>query len=378
MGAERLLSEIVGINSIFPNESRLAAFVERRLKRMGFRVRRDYLTRSRYNLLAERGKGKGSILFYCHLDTVPDYGDWHTNPFRLTAKGDQLYGLGTCDMKGGTAAALCAIDEARGKRIKMLFCVDEENISEGAWHAVTHNKEWFKDVKFAVSCEPGDSRRHTGGSNVITIGRRGRVVISIDIEGLASHGAQPQRGVNAINEASTIVKHLGMFRLLKHGRLGPETIFVRKLESSSTSLSVPDKAHLELDMHLVPPSTRKDAESRAKEFIEMLFRNKHLDSRTKIKVGIKERKTPYIEPYVNHRNNGHIKRIFGIVADDYGKAIPNYGSSVADDNILSTELHVPIVTIGPTGGNEHSENEWVSRKSLKQLVGTYSRIIEEC
>ncbi|MDE1823683.1 MAG: M20 family metallopeptidase [Candidatus Micrarchaeota archaeon] len=378
MDVERLLSEIVRINSIFPNEKGLAVFVEHRLKRMGFATRRDYLSKTRYNILAERGTGNGSVLFYCHLDTVPDYGNWHTNPFRLTAKGNALFGLGSCDMKGGMAAILTAVDQIRDKKIKMLFCVDEENISEGAWHAVTYNKAWFRDVKFAVSCESGDSKRHTGGSNVVTIGRRGRVVISIDIEGLASHGAQPQRGVNAIDEASTIVKHIGMYKLLKHGRLGPESIFVRRLEANSTSLSVPDKAHLELDIHIVPPSTRKDAEGRARELVNELFRSKHLDPRTKINVSIKERKTPYIEPYVNHRNNRHIKKVFSIIKEDYGKAIPNYGSSVADDNILSTELRVPIVTIGPTGGNEHSENEWVSRRSVKQLVGTYSRIIEEC
>lgn len=370
------LEELVSIPSVFPNEHRIAEFVETLLKKEGFNVRRDYVSKNRFNLLAERGKGKRSILFYAHLDTVPNYGSWIADPLTLTRRGDKLYGLGSCDMKGGLAAALVAASDVYDKKVKFLLCVDEENISEGIWHAIKH-KRWFRDVELAISCEPGDSRRRTGGANIVTIGRRGRVVISIDIKGLSAHGANPQRGVNAIDEASTIVKHIKMFKLQRHRRLGPETIFVRSFDSDSTSLAVPDKAHLELDIHLVPPSTVKSAVDRTNVLIRHLFSTGRLDQRTKIVVRIKERETPYIAPYVHDGRNRHVRKVLSIIRSVYKEPVLNYGSSVADDNILSNQLHMPVITLGPAGGNEHSQNEWVSYESLNNLVRLYNAIIKE-
>ena len=49
-------------------------------------------------------------------------------------------------------------------------------------------------------------------------------------------------------------------------------------------------------------------------------------------------------------------------------------SSVGDDNVLAT-LRIPVITWGPSGGNAHSANEYVSEKSLDTFVNMYSDLL---
>lgn len=375
MDAESLLGKLVGINSVFGSEKAIGEFLESYLRRIGFNTFRQNFGDGRYNIFAERGDTTKTLLFYGHMDTVTIHGSWKHGPLRLSKEGDKLYGLGACDMKGGIAAMLTAIEANKNRGIKVLFCGDEENISQGAWKAI-EMKKWFEGVKFIVSCEPGDSKKHTGGANVITIGRRGRVVIQVDITGRSAHGANPQNGINAIYEAAKIALGTRLFELRNHPKLGKENIFVRNIYGSSASaLDLPDKAHIELDIQLVPPSTTMDALKRSNNMISHLRRTGAIIPGTEVEVRIKERKTPYIDPYVESTSNPAIRRLLGIVNKCSARPIINYGSSVADDNILSNSLHKPIVTIGPRGGNEHAPEEWVSSSSLMELAKLYGEII---
>ncbi|MHB1829846.1 MAG: M20 family metallopeptidase [Candidatus Micrarchaeaceae archaeon] len=376
MDAEQILSKLIAINSVFNNEKEIGIYLESHLKGLGLKTNRQYISQDRFNIMAERPGAGSAILFYAHMDTVTPHGKWKGDPFHALKEGDKMYGLGACDMKGGISAILSSLSKNKDCRVKLLFCSDEENISKGAWSAVKR-ASWFKDVTFMVSCEPGDSTRHTGGANVVTIGRRGRVVIDIDVYGLSSHGANPQRGINAIDEAAKIVSAANTFKLRYHPNLGKETIFVRKIEGSSDSaLDLPDKAHLEFDIQLVPPSTTKDVLSRIESAIGRLREKGRLNPLTKVVVNVRKRETPYIEPYVGDLKDSKISKVLDLIRENIREPFINYGSSVADDNILSNVIRKPIVTIGPTGGNEHAQNEWVSRKSLKELVKVYGLILE--
>ena len=185
MEVEDILKRLVSINSVFGNEKNIGVHLESSLNRLGFRTRRQYFADNRFNVFAERGNGDSSTLFYGHMDTVTAHGDWKSGPFDFRREGDKLHGLGAGDMKGGLAAMLKSLESDNGNRIKVLICGDEENFSEGAWTAVKERK-WFNDVDFMISCEPGDSKRHNGGAHVVTVGRRGRVVIEAAVYGLSS------------------------------------------------------------------------------------------------------------------------------------------------------------------------------------------------
>ncbi|MEP7044980.1 MAG: acetylornithine deacetylase, partial [Dokdonella sp.] len=75
------------------------------------------------SLLAIRGKP--TLLFNVHLDTVPDSPHWSASPFELRVDGTRAVGLGACDIKGAAAAFVAAAARSEGDAA-FLFSSDEE------------------------------------------------------------------------------------------------------------------------------------------------------------------------------------------------------------------------------------------------------------
>ncbi len=112
-------------------------------------------------------------MFYGHLDTVPLYGEWDSDPYRLTARDDRLFGLGAADMKGGMFAILEAakrLELPKGRKIKIALCVDEENESIGAY--ALSADPFLQDVQLIIAAEIGDARPEKEGAKTISLGRR--------------------------------------------------------------------------------------------------------------------------------------------------------------------------------------------------------------
>ena len=85
------------------------------------------------NLLATLGPAvPGGVVLSGHTDVVPVDGQpWTTDPWELTEKANgNLYGRGTCDMKGFVAACLANITAFQRARLKVpmhfAFSYDEE------------------------------------------------------------------------------------------------------------------------------------------------------------------------------------------------------------------------------------------------------------
>lgn len=364
-----LLRKVVGIPSVFPNEEKLALFVEKFLRKLKYKTRRQYIGRNRFNVIGEIGKGSPSILFYGHLDTVDVCEGWETNPFELKVKNDVAYGLGVYDMKGGLVAILETLKRFRPKnlKIKVAFGVDEENISEGAHFLVSSG--WLKDVDFAIVPEAATTYENLGPKMII-LGRRGRVAIKIIVRGKSAHGAQPDLGINAIEEASKIIQGLKRLKLRSHKLLGKSTVCPLKFESKVDSLSVPDFAEIVIDRHLVPPETEESVLKEMREMVESL----HLRARVEVK--FVERNTPFLMPYITPKNNPFVKVVANVVKRRFGEVLYGYGLSVADENYFGARAKIPVVVLGPKGGNCHAPNEWVSISSISDLVEIFTETLE--
>lgn len=95
-----------------------------------------YLDPAGYYGYADYGQGEELIGIIGHLDVVPegDHSLWQTDPFTGTVIADKLYGRGSGDDKGPTAASLhglkAVIDSGVPfkKRVRYIFSTDEESM----------------------------------------------------------------------------------------------------------------------------------------------------------------------------------------------------------------------------------------------------------
>lgn len=376
---ERIISnlkKLVSINSIYPNEYEVSQFLFDYLKEKNFKVEKLFLTPNRFNVIAEKGSGNNSFLLYAHTDTVPLYGKWDFIGFNLTIKNKKAIGLGSADMKGGISAILESIDGFLPKnfKLKVCFAVDEENFSEGAFHL--EKTSWLDDVKGILvpeSCLPASKSKKA--ERFISIGRKGRTVLTIKIKGLSAHGVEKSKGINAIEEGSTLINFLkNDFPLTDNKNMGKSDFFVRRFEGKSTSLSIPDYAEIELDFHLVSPDTSEKIKKQVVDFISNLKMKSAL--KADYEVIFSPRPTPFLEPFEFDKDEPFLKTVIDAMYEVYGEVFFNYGQSVADENVFGIK-GIPTFTVGPLGDNHHSANEWVDLDSLKNLAKVYRKVLEK-
>src|SRR5262245_48260471 len=128
--------------SVTPAEGGALAFLEKTLKAVGFTVHRmtfsEAGTDSVENFYARIGATAPNLVFAGHTDVVPpgDEKAWKHAPFSAEIAGEELYGRGAVDMKGGIACALAAVIDhlaAHGGKpkgsISFLITGDEEGIA---------------------------------------------------------------------------------------------------------------------------------------------------------------------------------------------------------------------------------------------------------
>jgi acetylornithine deacetylase len=137
-----------------------------------------------------------------HVDVVPvDGQDWTTDPFRLTAKGDRLYGRGTCDMKGFVAAALAAVPAMTGavlkKPIHLAISYDEEVGCTGVRTLLAVLKDRPMKPEACFVGEPTNMQ-------VVTAHKTGRPV-KVTVRGHEVHSSLRPFGVSAIEEAAKLI-----------------------------------------------------------------------------------------------------------------------------------------------------------------------------
>jgi succinyl-diaminopimelate desuccinylase len=378
MNAEEYLRQLVAIDSTREREGAVADFLEPHLRRLGFEITAYPLNTERRNLLASRGSNP-SICVYGHMDTVPVYNGWETDPFTLTHRDDKLYGLGASDMKGGIAALLAAIEHLpQSVPLKLLFCYDEEYDSDGAWSVVNNCQDWFDGVTYILSVESGVESMNTTDSS-ICLGRRGRVRFRVDITGFSAHGSNTHNGVNAIDIASQLVPILNTAPMATNTELGTGTQYVALIQASNSGLSIPDQCQLEIERHFVPPETVQsilaDYQKICASFLSNLPLTEEQRKLVHINVRTKPRANPYMEPFVTPISNSFARRAMQHMDTILGGHKVTYGLSVADDNIFATVCKKPVIVIGPRGGNEHSPNEWVYAKSLDAYARFYAALL---
>ncbi len=192
-----------------------AELIGRRLAARGFAV--EYLRargapgdsdrHPRMNVVARReGQGRGPCVhFNGHIDVVEPGRGWTVDPFAGLVRDGRLYGRGACDMKGGLAAAIVAVEALLESGVplpgalEISGTVDEESGGFGgvAWLA---ERGYFSAprVDHVIIPEPLNVER-------VCLGHRGVWWAEVEMHGRVAHGSMPFLGVSAIRGMATFL-----------------------------------------------------------------------------------------------------------------------------------------------------------------------------
>ncbi len=307
-----------------------------------------------------------TVLLNGHLDTVEICEGWTREPLGAEIEGDKMYGVGALDMKSGSTAIMLAVeafsktvDKFNGE-ILYTFVSDEE----GPFGLGTDNLilDGYTD-NADVALVPEPSSGFAGEDfPCLCLGARGGWKYKVNVKGKSAHGANPEKGINAISEASKILLEIENSELKSHEKLGPGAICVIDIEGGGAPLSVPDQASFSVFRHV---TIGEDKNYIRKEFEKALERANIDGSAT-----LEFREAPHNKcdgflPYVVSESNPYTQSFKQSVLDvTANEANIAYFSSVGDFNYLGARAKLPTFVFGPDGENYHSADEYVDLNTV--------------
>jgi len=193
-----------------------AELIGERLRKRGFEVAYlraegapgDSATYPRINVIARRESGRPGpcVHFNSHIDVVTPGEGWTVDPFAAVVKDGRVYGRGACDMKGGLAASIIAVEALIDSgldlpgTLEISGTADEESGGYGgvAWLA---ERGFFSPprVDHVIIPEPLNVDR-------VCIGHRGVWWAEIETRGRIAHGSMPFLGDSAIRHMGAVVE----------------------------------------------------------------------------------------------------------------------------------------------------------------------------
>jgi len=195
-----------------------AEFIGRRLSTRGFAVNYvraagtpgDSERHPRINVIARRDGGVAGrcLHFNGHIDVVQTGAGWTLDPFAAVIRDGKLYGRGACDMKGGLAASIIAVEALIDSGAKLPGAlevsgtVDEESGGYGGVHYLAQ-RGWFSAprVDHVIIPEPLNVDR-------VCIGHRGVWWAEVETHGRMAHGSMPFLGDCAVRHMNAFIDRL--------------------------------------------------------------------------------------------------------------------------------------------------------------------------
>ena len=345
MKVEDILEKLVGFNTIKDKENKeIIDFIEEFLLNQDFKR----VVKDKYLIMESNfGNEEYGIGFIGHTDTVEFIGDWKYDPFKLTKEDNKLYGLGTCDMKGGIASILSAIeklDKTKIKnKIKVYFTYDEEIGFGGIKDVIDFEKNNGKNIpKTLIIGEPTN--------NEILLGSKGLIEYKVTFSGIKVHSSTPEKGKNAILDA---VKFISELKEFYENEIRIEEDFSFSIPYSTFNVgiinggieinSVADKCTIYFDFRTINKNEEKII-----NFVNDLI----------LKYNAKKEIINNIPAFLNKSK----------VVEDVKTC-----SFITEASFIEGERLI----LGPGPVNPHEKNEYVTIESLNKCVDDYLRLIEK-
>ncbi len=379
---QNFLQDLVRIPSVNGRdvEKKVAERILAEGRRLGFASRLVFKEESRPNVLVELGQGENGFALIGHMDTVAEgkAEDWRFPPFNASIKDNLLFGRGAADNKAGLACGLYTLALLRDlnllnlDRHKVILAgvVDEES---GASSPL--------GVRYLIDSSqlPVRGAIYTYTSDIVCIGHRGLLRVEITTHGQAAHAGlaewhKRELGHNAVTGLADILLELETLKLPYPDSPGFEhlgcTITPGTLISGGDYPSiVPNHASAMVDIRLMPGQSAEAVLAEVDMVINrVIARRPGLSAEKQVTVNFPGAAIPQDHALVT-------------LAQDYtetftGRRWEALGAGPGNEGYMLIGAGIPTLCgFGPTGGNPHAPDEWVSLESLPVTVAMYAGII---
>jgi acetylornithine deacetylase/succinyl-diaminopimelate desuccinylase-like protein len=262
-------------------EGRVSDFLVQRFTAAGLRWVRQPVAPGRDNVLVRLEATVPHapvILWDAHQDTVP-VENMTIEPFVPMVRDGRMHGRGSCDVKGGMAAMVSALERlaasARPRRATVVFSatVNEEFGFSGAKALA---RLWSGDGGGTAAVPTDTAARLLVGPRPtlavvaeptgldLVVQHKGAIRWRIRVPGRACHSAFPEQGTNAIYPAGRVIlaiESLARELLARHPGhpCGPPTLNLGTIKGGAGVNLVPDLVVLEVERRVLPEESPHEA-----------------------------------------------------------------------------------------------------------------------
>lgn len=364
---EELLSDLVRIDSVTPflipggaGEGAIARFMADWLTPLGIEVELEEVEPGRPNLVARlAGTGGGrSLCLNAHSDTV-GYANWADRALVPERRGDRLIGVGVADDKASCAVGMLALrDLARsGSRLRgdvVLACtIDEEGGSIGTIDLVQRHT-----YDGAIVLEPHEVE-------FVVVEHQGFGWLDIIVHGKPAHGSAPDDGIDAIVHMAQVIDGLAAldarFKAGPDPRNGRTVLHTGTIAGGTDYATYPSRAILGIEIGTQPGETMAARVADIEAiFADCRSRLPGFSAEIRIQVERDPFKAEHHEPLLAAASAAGRRTL--------GRPLQEAGLNAWTDAALMQAAGIPTILFGPTGGNYHAPDEWVSLPTCVQAA----------
>ena len=368
-----LLQELIRCESVTPKDDGALDLLEKLLTENGFACQRlkfsDKDTPDVDNLYARRGTAMPHLCFAGHTDVVPvgNIDLWTCDPFGGTIKDGNIWGRGTCDMKGAIAAFVAAtlnlLEESDPSgSISFLITGDEEGPSINGTKKVL---EWLQkqgeQIDFCIVGEP--TSRETLG-DMMKIGRRGTFTGRISVTGKQGHVAYPHLADNPVPKLLALLKAIDDLELDKGtAHFQPSNLEIVNIDIGNAAENViPAAARATFNVRFNDQYSGATLEKKLRDVLDA----QKIPYQMTVRVGGESFYTP--PGRFSDMVLRAVKKVTGLT--------PELSTSGGTSDARFIKKYCPVVEFGIVGKTAHQIDEHVAVKDMTALTEIYKEIIK--
>lgn len=324
----------------------------------------------KFNLLARFGPVTGAgIILSGHSDVVPVAGqEWHSDPFCLTPRDNNLYGRGSSDMKGFLAAALHAA--ARADKNKLLrplhlaFSYDEEIGCVGVRDLLARLSAESFQAEGCIIGEPTEQK--------VAVGHKGKLAGCICCTGLSAHSANPPLGCNAISLAADMVAEAEALQAEIWQKAVQDlsypfpvtSVHIGTIKGGSALNIVPEHCEMQFEIRNIAGDNMNDLVQNLRQRADSVVARR---GKGAIDIEI----TNEYPGLLTNLDNSFAKKIINAAGTEICKI--GFGT---EGGLFKEQLNMPVVVCGPGSiDRAHKPDEYITRDELTACDSFLDKVI---